>query len=335
VIASDRPVRTDAEIRTAWHDAHVKPLWENELAHGPATMPSRVGVWKWSTMEPLVTEAIRLASPAVAERRVLSLIDPSATGNQFHTTTNLNAGLQILLPGEVARPHRHTMNALRFVLSGEGAVTRVDGKTAPMKEGDLVITPGWAWHEHWHDGGAPIVWLDVLDVQLHMNLGTFAFEPGPVHDVPALLPESAFACANIVPDIVSGPHSPVFRYPLADAAAALASTPPAPDGSRRVRYVNPLTGGPVMSMLDCYLLELPAGTTTVPFRTSANAVCAIVSGHGSTTVDEVAIDWEPRDIFALPHNMTIRHSASEPSRLFIVTDREVYRRLGLLSETFG
>jgi gentisate 1,2-dioxygenase len=336
VIASNRPVRTDTEIHAAWRDAHVKPLWENAQAHRPpAPLISNVGVWKWSVMEPLVMEAIRLATPAVAERRVLSLIDPSAIGDDFQTTTNLNAGFQIILPGEIARPHRHTMNALRFVLSGNGAITRVDGKTAPMNEGDLVITPGWSWHEHWHEGDGPIVWLDVLDVHLHINLGTSVTEFGPVHDVPALPPERAFASANVVPDMQSGPHSPVFRYPLADAVAALANTPPAADGSRRVRYVNPLTGGPVMATLDCYLLELGPGTTTIPFHTSANAVCTIVSGHGSSQVGDVAVDWEPRDVFTLPQKTTIRHHADETSRLFIVTDREVYRRLGLLTETFG
>jgi len=41
---------------------------------------------------------------------------------------------------------------------------------------------------------------------------------------------------------------------------------------RRVRYVNPLTGGPVMPYLDCYLICLEAGQTTLPFQTSARAV---------------------------------------------------------------
>ena len=44
------------------------------------------------------------------------------------TSKTLAANIQILLPGEKARPHRHTMNALRFVLEGSGAATIVDGK---------------------------------------------------------------------------------------------------------------------------------------------------------------------------------------------------------------
>jgi len=189
--------------RLAWSDAHVKPLWEIAQAHSDAASARRAMLWPWRTMQPLVTRACALTSPAIAERRVLSLIEPGAGPDDFQTITNLNAGLQILLPGEVARPHRHSMDALRFVLEGEGATTRVDGKLAPMMRGDLVLTPGWCWHEHWHDGDAPIVWLDVLNVHAHLNLGTLAFEPGPVHDVPALPSDAAFAAANVVPDGVT------------------------------------------------------------------------------------------------------------------------------------
>jgi gentisate 1,2-dioxygenase len=58
------------------------------------------------------------------------------------------------------------MNALRFVIEGKGASTIVDGKDCPMEEGDLVITPGWTWHEHVHRGDAPIIWLDALDAPM-------------------------------------------------------------------------------------------------------------------------------------------------------------------------
>jgi gentisate 1,2-dioxygenase len=323
------------EIQLGWRSANVKPLWEIQQAHKPDEAFAPPEIWPWRVMEPLVARAIALASPASAERRVLALIDPSGREGDFHTITNLNAGLQILLPGEVARPHRHSMDALRFVLQGEGAVTRVDGKLAPMAFGDLVLTPGWCWHEHWHEGREPMVWLDVLNVHTHLHLGTFSFEPGPVHDVPPLIDDAAFASANVVPVVPQSDVSPVFRYPLADAKRAVDASPPARDGARRVRYVNPLTGGPVMPLLDCYLVRLDPGTETVPFRTSAHSVCAVVEGSGSTTSGSTTIAWEARDIFALPHGATVVHRAEEPAYLFVVTDREIFKRLGLLSEEYG
>ena len=325
---------TADEIQESWKDANVRPLWEVQHAYDGARKTGPV-LWPWVKMEPLVRRAIGLTSPAVAERRALSLVDPAGKPGDFHSITNLNAALQILLPGEVARPHRHSMDALRFIFEGEGAITRVDGKLAPMAAGDLVITPGNAWHEHWHEGTTPMVWLDVLNVHAHLNLGTFSFEPGPVHDVPEIAPEAAFATANVVPDMPLSSSSPVFRYPLADAKRALDAAPLAADGSRRVRYVNPLNGGPVMPLLDCYLVRLDAGHSTRPFTTSAHAVCAVVEGRGATSASESSINWQRHDVFTLPHGAPIVYTAAETSYLFMTTDREMYRRLGLLREGYA
>jgi gentisate 1,2-dioxygenase len=332
VTASIESLSSD-ELQRGWNDAHVKPLWEIAQAHAPDGDVEPPMLWAWRTMEPLVQRAIALASPASAERRVLALIDPQGREGDFHTAPNLNAALQILLPGERARPHRHSMEALRFVLEGDGAVTRVDAVEAPMAFGDLVLTPAWCWHEHWHAGSEPMVWLDVLNVHTHLHLGTFSFEPGPPHDVPAAPPAGAFAFAGMLPDVAASGVSPVFRYTLADAKRALAAAPPASDGAYRVRYINPQNGGPVMPLLDCYLVRLDAGQTTLPVTTNAHTVCAVVEGNGETIAGSARVAGGERDIFTLPPRATIVHRAAEPAYVFMVTDREVLRRLGLLRET--
>lgn len=306
------------------------------MAHGGKPPVERPQIWPWAVMKPLIDDAAAMNSTDVVERRVLSMMhaDPNVLGFPF-TVTNLNAGYQILLPGESARPHRHSMNALRFVLDGNGASTVVDGKTCPMHENDLILTPGWTWHEHVHSGSAPIVWLDVLDASLHRYLGTDAFEPGPVHDLPVRTADTAFEFANVLPEMNDPTlHSPVFRYPWATAAAAVAAAPRGPDGARRVRYVNPATGGSTMSLLDCTLLEIDAGRETAAFRTSSHAVVAVVEGHGSTQSDDASITWGPKDVFSLPSGQWMTHHAAERARLFITTDREILRRLDLLEETY-
>src|SRR5262249_3843850 len=75
-------------------------------------------------------------------------------------------------------------------------------------------------------------------------------------------------------------YSPVFRYPYATAAAAVAVAPPARDGSRRVRYVNPLTGGSGGAVMDCFLVQLQSGAGTLPFRTPAHLVLRGLGGLG-------------------------------------------------------
>ena len=194
------------EIRKDWHDLNIKPLWENVLAHKVRTSGPPPLFWQWSKVRPLIDDAMKVTTPAAVERRVLTLTDPDAIGGPGSTCTNLTAGFQILLPGKSARPHRHTMNALRFVIEGGGASTVVDGKDCPMEEGDLVITPGWTWHEHVHKGDAPIIWLDALDAPLHRYLGTDVFEPGPEYDLPSLPDDAAFAIPNLVPEL-TGRHA--------------------------------------------------------------------------------------------------------------------------------
>ena len=316
--------------RASWVEASVRPLWEIEQVHTVGQHDIRAAAWRWRTMEPLIKRSLQLTSPEVAERRVLSFIAPDARPGEFQTITNLNAGLQIIAPGERARPHRHTPDALRFVLDGEGAFTRVDGKVAPMRYGDLVLTPGNCWHEHWHEGASPIVWLDALNVHTHLNLGTFAFEPGPAHDVPMLPSDEEFHIPGIVPETPAMHHSPIFRYPLEAVVAALKDAPYAADGAKRVRYVNPQTGGSVMALLDCWMIALEPGVATRPVRTNSHGVCAVVRGSGRTTVGAAATEWEARDVLTLPSDAWISHEADEPALLFVVSDRELYLKLSLL-----
>ena len=183
----------------------------------------------------------------------------------------------------------------------------------------------------------PMIWLDALDVPLHLYLGTAEFQPGPVNALPETIPDAAFATANILPDgVVSADHaSPVFRYPYDAASAAVSAAPLASDGSRRVRYVNPMTGGCAMAFIDSHLVQLDAQTATRPVRTSSSAVCCVVEGHGESRIGDDTISWSPRDIFTLPQGARISHKCNaSAARLFIVSDRNLLARLGLLRDEF-
>lgn len=326
------------DLRRAWTAAHLVPLWESPTAHKPPAPPAAAHLWAWQTIRPLVEGAIGLASPAAVERRVLSLVNPaSKSADDEATVQNLSAAIQILLPGESARPHRHSMNALRFVLEGSGALTMVDGKPCGMACGDLILTPAWCWHEHVHRGTVPTIWLDALDVPLHLYLGTAKFQPGPVNIAPRALPDEAFAIANIGPELQAGDtrHSPVFRYPYEAASAAVACAPVAPDGSRRVRYMNPMTGGCAMSFLDSHLIQVDPDTVTRASRSSSNAICCVVEGAGETRVGNATIAWREKDIFTLPQGNWITHrTGSATARLFVVSDRDLMAKLGLLNDEY-
>ena len=329
---------TSSEFHAACATANVAPLWERyhrRQDNKPRSEPAFH--WSWSSLEPMLDRAVAATSTDVSERRVLTLNNPAFDADMICATTNLNAGLQILMPGERARPHRHSMNALRFVIEGSGATTIVDGKPCPMEVGDMILTPAWTWHEHVHEGEGRTVWLDSLDVPIVDHLGAGFFEPGPVGDVPDLPPDDAFTSAGFAPPdadaMPAADYSPLFRYPRARAEAALAALTPAEDGSRTLRYVNPATGGAVMSLLDCFLLGLPKGVETKPYRSTSNGVVYVVAGEGATRVGDWHMSWSRNDVFTLPHWNWITHiAASDDTRLFLITDREVLRRLALLRD---
>jgi gentisate 1,2-dioxygenase len=324
------------QFRVAMKAANTVALWDWYDARANQSVqsePSRH--WRWEDVESLFDGAVAATDMNAAERRVIQLKNPDFPDNYIAVTSNINCGFQILMPGEKARPHRHNMNALRFVVEGTGAATIVDGKVCPMEVGDLIITPAMAWHEHEHNGGNErVVWMDSLDSPLVRHLRCVQFQPGPAHDYVSAPPDSAFASPGFLPvQIAKTEHSPIFRYPWAEAITALKAAPAAADGSRTLRYANPLTGGAVMSLMDCYLLEIGAGAETRPYRSSSNAACLVVEGAGTSTVGDKTIRWGKYDLFTLPAWQWVAHRTETPgARLFQVTDREILRRLDLLRD---
>ncbi|WP_455178483.1 cupin domain-containing protein [Azospirillum melinis] len=304
--------------------------------------------WPWSTMAPLVDRAAREISMEEAERRVLLLTHPAFPGTVF-STPNLSGGIQVLEPGESAGSHRHTLAALRLVMEGEGAVTVVDGKRCVMEPGDLVLTPGWSWHEHRHEGKTRMVWFDGLDYPLARQLGTVFFEmgPGPVPDHGlANLEDAALREGGVLPDGganggdanggAAPPYSPLYRYAWSRVRDVLEAMPADADGCRRVRYINPADGGPVMPTLDCYALRLTPGMTTTAFRTTSNAMAVVIEGEGETRIGDRHFTWSRNDVFTLPRWQWIEHKATRgPATLFLMTDRAFIASIGQLREETG
>lgn len=284
----------------------------------------------------MLEHAFSETSPEIVERRVLQYLTPySRSPHEEYTVGTMLCAVQCLLPGEAARPHRHSMGAIRLVLEGQGAATVVNGKPCPMEYGDLIITPAWCWHEHRHDGEVPVLWLDALDVPLHAYLGTARFQTPPIADMPAITPDEAFATANFLPvgATAETSHSPVFRYPYADARRALEAAPSSSDGSRAIRYINPLTGAQAQPLLDCTMLALDRDCPTASRRSNASTACVVLAGEGRSQIGDEMICWKEKDFFTVPQGNLASHVAtSEQAHIFMLSDRDVMRRLGILDE---
>ena len=204
-------------------------------------------LWRFDAIRERMTEAGKLITAKEAERRVLILENPGLRG-QSKITTSLYAGIQAVLPGEVAPAHRHTQSALRFVLEGKGAHTAVDGERTMMSPGDFVITPAMTWHDHGNTSSEPMFWLDGLDIPVVQFLDASFAEGLDDEEQPITRPVGdsyARFGHNLLPvDLKrSSKTSPVFSYPYEQTRAALEQMKSeAWDACHglKLRYTNPV-----------------------------------------------------------------------------------------------
>src|SRR5579862_6735849 len=126
-------------------------------------------IWRWRDVSPWLDKVYSGMSLKEVHRRTLALSNPGMNGRPLATTTLLTS-MSIYYPGDIAGVHRHTANASRFLLEGQGAYTTVGGEKCALERGDLVITPNGEWHDHGNDGTTPIIWVNVLDIGLVESL---------------------------------------------------------------------------------------------------------------------------------------------------------------------
>jgi gentisate 1,2-dioxygenase len=325
--------------------ANLAPLWDN--LHRMVTaqpQPSCVpAIWRYRDVRPYLMEAGGLITAQEATRRVLMLMNPGL-GGEASITGSLFAGLQLIMPGEIAPAHRHTQSALRFIIEGHGAYTAVDGERTAMQPGDFVITPSWTWHDHGNETAEPMVWLDGLDIQIVKLLGASFAENYPDDVQPVSRPEGdAFARFghNLLP-VDWRPEvktSPVFNYPYARTREALDTLmrngPPDPYHGHKLRYVNPASGEFAMPTIATFVQLLPRAFSSQPYRSTDGTVFVVVDGRGETRIGDTTFAWEPHDIFVVPSWMLHAHRADSEAVLFSFSDRVVQEKLGLWREVRG
>jgi gentisate 1,2-dioxygenase len=305
MIATDSLDRLFAEVA----DQDAQPLWTMmEAVVPPHPQPKAVPhVWRYAALRPLLERAGNLVTAKDAERRVLQLINPALASP--HTTDTLFAGLQLILPGEVARAHRHVAFALRFIVEGEAAYTAVGGEKVTMHRGDVILTPSWEFHDHGHEGERPMVWLDGLDLPVYQFFPANFAQPYIQERYPS----------------EPGPAESHLRYPWADMEARLE----ADDGPYAfAEYVHRNTGGALSRTIGAAAERIAGGASSPTRRETAGVVYHVYKGRGSTTVGTTSLHWEKGDTFCIPSWMPYRHEAAKSTFLFRYDDRPVLEAIG-------
>jgi gentisate 1,2-dioxygenase len=252
-------------------------------------------------------------------------------------------GVQIVPPGERARPHRHTIAAVRFIIEGNSkAWTVVEGEPMAAEPGDFILTPNWTWHEHVNDGAEPVIWIDALDAPLLRHLQLNFGENYPSQRAPLEAPKelSRHAASLARPVWLEEERSfpgATYRYTwsqILETLDALRNSSGEPCDGVVLRYANPWTGGPTLPTFSCAVQLLAPGLKTRAHRHTSVSFYHVVRGCGATQVGPRRLDWKARDFFMIPNWVWHAHEnmGAEDAILFSLSDWPLLQPIGLYRE---
>ena len=289
------------EFMAGWNK-HEPSLWkEPRTAYKPM-------IWHWADAKAGLDAAGRLINAEQAERRNLFMVNP-VEGNHYASLRTLVTAYQMILPGETARTHRHSPNALRLVLDvPDECYTVVDGARIDMKPGDVLLTPGMCWHGHGNEGSRPGYWIDFLDVPLVQLI-----EPMFLDLWDGLQP------------VDGRTRDSEFVFPIEQTSKDLAAAVPDEHGRLRIEL-----DAPSMPTTALIMEKLTPARHAPPIRSTENQIFAVLSGAGTSRIGHESFRWSRGDVFVAPSWHYISHKASEDAVLFCVSDRPVHEKLGFL-----
>ncbi|HPF47713.1 MAG: gentisate 1,2-dioxygenase [Alphaproteobacteria bacterium] len=325
---------------------NIRPLWDvlSTLVTPEPKSRCEAALWKYNEVRPLLMEAGGLLTAKEAERRVLILENPGIPG-ESKITTSLYAGIQLVLPGEIAPAHKHSQSAFRFVLEGgDGAYTAVNGEKAYMEVGDLILTPSGTWHDHGNESDNPVIWLDGLDIPIVQFFDASFMEHHTEDEHPHVKSDgdslARYGSGMLPMDYEAEmPTSPVIKYPYSRTKQILNKMKETKDWDPchglKLMYVNPSDGKSAMPTLGAYMQLLPAGFITSSYRSTDATIYSVVEGNGKTKIGDKILEWGPKDTFVVPSWHHHQHIADSECVLFSFSDRPVQKALGLWREDRG
>jgi gentisate 1,2-dioxygenase len=313
------------------------PLWELEAEiMGLVPKPhTQAWLWHWADLYRVAEAAGELVP---VERGGDRRANPGQDGMPVATST-LWAAVQWLNGREVAPAHRHTSQAIRFIIDGAGSYSTVEGDKVFLERGDLVLTPPWTWHDHGSETDERAIWMDALDIPLNNFLDAPFFENYPHEQQPVdkVLNGSVlkYGVGQLRPawEEPSKDYPPLMTYKWADTERALQGLAQAdadPFDDVALEYTNPHTGGPVMKTFSCSIQMLRADVHTQAHRHTGSTVYLAFEGNGETIVDGIRYEWGPGDMFVVPSWSVHEHvnrDAAARAVLFSVHDTPLLKAL--------
>ena len=148
----------------------------------------------------------------------------------------------------------------------------------------------------------------------------------------------AFYGSGVLPDgaPIELKRSPVINYTYARTRPILDRLRKAGDLDKshgaRVRYANPINGGPVLPTMGAHLALLPKGFKGEKYRSTDGTIFVCTEGGGTTKVEDQVLEWGPNDVFVVPPWKRYSHQPSKESVLFSISDQPAQAALGIWRE---
>ena len=321
----------------------MTPLWKvmsSVVTKEPVTRCQPV-IWHYDDIKRLVMESGGLITAEEAERRVLILENPGMRGESRATNT-LFAGVQMILPGEVApgAPARLVGDPLRA--RRRGRLHRGRGR-----EGLHVAR---RLRHHRELGAArPRQHLGQADAvarrarlsagQLLRSVVRRAFRGGDAVDQPGGRRLARLLRLRRAAGRRARAHEPQPGHQL--HLRPHAADHRAHDEGRRHRQApwraRALRQSRSTAARCCppwapSLALLPKGFKGEKYRSTDGTIFVCAEGKGTTTVDGKVLEWGPNDVFVVPPWKHFSHNAEKESVLFSISDRPSQEALGIWRE---
>jgi len=120
-------------------------------------------IWRYRDVRPHLMESGGLITAQEATRRVLMLMNPGL-GGEASITGSLFAGLQLIMPGEIAAAHRHSSRHCASSSRGTAPTPR-SMANGPRCSRAISSSPRPGPGRSRHETEEPMVWLDGLDIR--------------------------------------------------------------------------------------------------------------------------------------------------------------------------
>jgi quercetin dioxygenase-like cupin family protein len=225
-------------------------------------------------------------------------------------------------PGVVSTAHRHSWDAILFVVSGSGW-TEIDGVRHDWKPWDALHLPAWAWHRHGNDGDRPARFLSFSSEPLlgTLNLALLE-EAGDGAEATGRPPFSTSASGDGDPYSTRVRRLAELQREAREARVHTAyddiELKDTPRGTRTAFLVDESIGYRT-SGLTAAMFQLAPGQLQTMHRHPGEAFLYVVEGRGRSYIDPepeggASYEWEAGDIIVVDHFLWHQHFNDDPDR---------------------